>query len=196
MKKFVAFVLALVMVLSLCTVAMAGEPKTLKDIVSPYLPESNSTTPPQDAWENEKGAKIFIYIMDTDLSRHYLYTAYDERTDSTINYAAVLNEGENKYTYGYGGKNLTFNMSGNELVSIEISGYTYNESFNGTYTAPKTTDCNIFPLIGAYWTAKYICEKVSEVATTPYFAPLMKIAVPTAVMAVIGHVLCHMGAPK
>lgn len=56
----------------------------------------------------------------------------------------------------------------------------------------KLIDDNSFSfasLIGLYWTAKWIGEKVCEVSATPYFAPIVKLFVPVSIVTVLRHVL-------
>lgn len=230
MKKLAAFVLALVMVLSFCTVALAKDVSTvaytykqlgiddLKNLTGEYTDfvVSIVDNAQYDLMKKINGATIFCYDADGKMILFYLCAGkqwYDgdgsvdiDEFDLTqvAKIALQVNIGSPATTNGWF-TSPTVTANGVSLKSAGNVGPldSYYELYDGhvlnisiSYDVAQGNDFNLFSLIGTYWTAKWIGGMVKEAATMPYLAPIVKLAVPTAVIAVIGHMLCHMGAPK
>ena len=230
MKKFVAFVLALVMVLSFCTVALAKDVSTvaytykqlgiddLKNLTGEYTDfvVSIVDNAQYDLMQKISGATISCYDADDKKVLYYDYAGkqwYDEYNPVDIDefdltqvakIALRVSIGHPSTTNGwFVSPTVTANGTSLSNFANDSTLDSFYELYDGhilniviSYDVAQGNDFNLFSLIGTYWTAKWIGGMVKEAATMPYLAPIVKLAVPTAVIAVIGHVLCHMGAPK
>ena len=173
MKKLVALVLALALCLSLCTVAFA-ESITFEEFFAQYAPDFPTTK--EKAWTN---GSYSLYLNEGVLQtgRAPIWLSSPITADGT------------NFTYSDYVNTYKFVVSDGKLSSIFVN----DEEF---FLQSNDTDFNLLSLIGAYWTAKYVYGLVKEASTMPYLAPIVKLAVPTAVAAlclkVVSHAVWHL----
>ena len=246
MKKMVALLLALVMVLSLCTVAFATTTpieqvelsyhqltlEELKNLTTKDATYSITNIVASPTGLNDYINSLTYFFFNTSNELLFDFYAnggwYDEVNNkvpqnvSDLPFDDVAKVNVSFYVGNTSGNTDNF-FTDSTTVSLADGGtltkgdaymptdfnqynvcyeepYGYSEiAVHITYDVEQEDDdthCNLLPLIGLYWTAKYVCGLVKEASTMPYLAPIVKLAVPTAAamlcLKAISHAVWHL----
>ena len=108
-------------------------PTLAGDILADFPSSENMVTPPQEAWVNENGASAYKF-------RSMLIFSVPGQDMAYITLGDTVTKSGDDYVWQdrWSDASAVFNMNGETLESIVVSGFTghYPEDSNGTYTAP------------------------------------------------------------
>ena len=140
------------------------------DSYTVYVSETNTSTDPSDMTEIcAKHGAAGVPKSTTE--------PIETWTQKTVELSAKDYAGKTVY--------IAFQHQDKNKFYLKIDNFAV-EALAATYNGSSLTG-----IIGLYWVTKWIGEKLTEASTMPYLAPIVKLAVPVSIAAILGRAIFH-----